>query len=368
MKQKNSLKSQHSNKKIEYYNYNKLLSYGNSFNIVVGARGIGKSFRFKSKIIKNFIKHKLQFIMLVRYETDINTKIKNYFNDIMLVKYVDYEIKYKNEMFYFRHKDSIEWKIIGYVFPLSKSADNNSLSLPAVRIIFFDEFVTLKNNYIQNKQEPYKEIELLFNFYQTIARGNNLVINDDVKVFLISNAVTINNPYFNYFDLAKYVEIANNDINVFNIKDKNLTFEFSKINKIKNEILKSKFYKTIKGSDYSQFAIDNEFILDKFDNKFFIDTKNLKLKYICKIIYNKHNYLFCKTKNQFYFIEKNIELDNNLIYTILKNDTDKKYHNYELFKKSTIYQIIKNSFVKNKLFFDKMQTFNNFLLIFDLFK
>ncbi len=168
-----------------YYNPNKMLSYNRILNFIIGARGIGKSFAMKEYPIKRFLKSGEQFIYVRRYKGELK-KVKNYFNDVM-VKFPKHQFKVKGREFY------IDGKLAGWAIPLSMWQSEKSNAYPNVGTIIFDEFIREKDNsgYIPN------EVEALLNLMDTVFRNR-----DNVRCVCLSNAVSIVNPYFLYFDLV----------------------------------------------------------------------------------------------------------------------------------------------------------------------
>ena len=63
--------------KSNYYSKNQLLSYNCLFNFVTGARGIGKTYQFKTWAISDFIRTGSTCWWIMRYQTEIDTIIKD---------------------------------------------------------------------------------------------------------------------------------------------------------------------------------------------------------------------------------------------------------------------------------------------------
>ena len=57
-------------KKLSYYDYGPVLSRNAVFNMIMGARGLGKTYGAKKLVIKEFINHGNQFIYLRRYKEE----------------------------------------------------------------------------------------------------------------------------------------------------------------------------------------------------------------------------------------------------------------------------------------------------------
>ena len=54
-----------------YLDYNKICSYNAMVNMIIGGRGIGKSYGAKKMVMKNFLKRGEEFIYLRRYKQEL---------------------------------------------------------------------------------------------------------------------------------------------------------------------------------------------------------------------------------------------------------------------------------------------------------
>ena len=54
-----------------FYSYDKVLSYNAFLNILIGERGVGKTYGAKKYVINRFLKKNKQFVYIRRYETDL---------------------------------------------------------------------------------------------------------------------------------------------------------------------------------------------------------------------------------------------------------------------------------------------------------
>ena len=346
---------------IKYYDGNKLLSYGNNINFCLGQRSVGKSFYFKKYVLHHYFKTKKKFIIVYRYDSDIELKGDNYLNNVIDAKYNNYSIKLQNLYEYILiNKKTKKKKIIGYAISISKMARLNSADFSDVDIILFDEFITIDDKLIGGKTNPLKEANILINFYQTVARGYNKAIRD-VKLIFISNTVTISNPYFVFFELDKKIRIGQSYIN---FKNKNITVEFTKNESITTEIKKSQFYKNIENTKYADFAIANDFYLD---NNNFIIKKLKNKKPLFNFICDNKTYTLYESK-KWYLFSDDASNDKNIIDTITITDQDFKpqYKKILAFKKSKIYSEIIKMYENNYLYFNSQTAFRTFLFIFNI--
>ena len=236
-----------------YYDPNPLLSFNRILNFVIGARGIGKTYGIKKHMVRRAIKHDKQFIYLRRYRSEIKGKLGNFFNDIA-DEFPDVNLKVKGRNFY------ADDKLIGYALVLSSWQSEKSNAYPKVETIMYDEFLREKDNsgYIPN--EP----NALLNLMDTVFRNR-----ENVRCICLSNAVTVVNPFFVYFNLVP-------DIDRRFTKNESVVVEIPDSSDFTNLRRESRFGKLVAGTDYADMAIDNEFI---HDSKTFIEKRSKESKF-----------------------------------------------------------------------------------------
>ena len=246
-----------------YWDINRPLSYNALFNFIVGNRGGGKTYGCKKFVIKRFLKYKEEFIYMRRYKTEFDD-FNTFFADIA-EEFPECEFEIRGKKCY------INGAIAGRGLVLSTSKIKKSVSYPNVTTIIFDEFLIDKGVYHYLQDEVTQFLEA----YETIAR-----LRDNVRVFFLSNAITITNPYFLYFgvkipfgtDISCKGEIL---IQVYSNK------EFIEAKK------KSRFGQIISGTKYEKYSVENEFLRD---NKTFIEKKKGNCSFIFSFVYNKKVY------------------------------------------------------------------------------
>ena len=292
-----------------YYNIFNTLTFNALFNFIIGNRGGGKSFSFKYLAIHDFLKTGSQFIYLRRYQNELK-KVKTWFTDIAeFFPETKFEVKGKTFL--------INGSIAGYSMPLSTSKIEKSTAFPLVNKIGFDEFIIDKGvyHYLPN------EIDYFLEFYETIARTR------EVKVFFMANAITQTNPYFLYFN----IELPyNKEIQTF-FNDGSGRFS-KKRNKEKPDLLiqlvndpryidmkqKTRFGQLIKGTDYSGYAIENNFLRD---SKEFIQKKTESAKHKFIIEYKAQIIgVWIDYIAGLYFVSQDIDPSNEIRYVFTTQD------------------------------------------------
>jgi hypothetical protein len=208
--------------------------------------------------IKRFLKNGEQFIYLRRYKPELK-KVTNYFNDIK-EHFPEHEFKVKGREFY------IDGKLCGWAIPLSSWQSEKSTSYPNVTTIIYDEFIREKDNsgYMPN------EVNALLNLMDTVIRTR-----DNARCICLSNAVSVVNPYFLYFNLIP-------DINKrFNAYE-DIVIEIPSSKDFAEERKKTKFGKLIDGTDYGEMSLDNTFVND---SHVFIEKRSKDSKFVFSVVY-----------------------------------------------------------------------------------
>ncbi|MBO5854296.1 MAG: phage DNA encapsidation protein, partial [Bacteroidales bacterium] len=124
-----------------YFNLDKLYSHnGWIIAMIIGERGVGKSFASKRHVMNRFLKYGEQFIYLRRYKTELDTSLATFFDDLRDKGYfVDHDLEVvKSKML---TKFLCDGKVCGYAVPLSTSNILKSTSFPKVATIIYDEYM-----------------------------------------------------------------------------------------------------------------------------------------------------------------------------------------------------------------------------------
>ena len=260
-------KSKVLNKKVNlnYYSFNKLLSHNATYNFALGARGLGKTFGAKEKVMKNAIHRGEQFIYLRRYKTELSNR-QTFFDDIAW-KFPDFGFRVHGSLAQMTRTPTEEkpkWETIGYFISLASAQATKSVAFPKVTYILFDEFIIEKGaiHYLPN------EVHVFNNFYSTVDRWK-----DKTRVLFLANSVSIMNPYFVSYKIEPTAEFVTK-------ADGFIAVHFADDDMFKSQVMETKFGKFIAGTEYAEFAVNSVFA----DNhQFLVARKNANAKYMCTI-------------------------------------------------------------------------------------
>jgi len=280
-----------------YYNGNIALTHNCLFNFVVGNRGAGKTYWSKEWAIKDFIKTGAQFIYVRRYKEEFSKGKKDKFFDDIADKFPDYE---------FSVKGYINKEPCGQFMSLSTAKIEKSVPFPLVNKIIFDEFILDKGFYYYLSDEVVNFLEL----YETVARPGTREI--DVRVFFLSNAITITNPYFLYWKITPNLNSKFTKPRTDMLVEMVQNPEFIEMKKT------TRFGQLVNGTKYGDYAIENKFLRD---NNTFIGKKTGKARHYFTMIYNGVSYGIWEDYSVGkYFVSKDIDPSCRLIFSVTLED------------------------------------------------
>ena len=276
-----------------FWDIYKTISYNCLFNFIIGNRGGGKTFGFKSYAIKDFIKHKKQFVYLRRYKEELKD-IATFWNDI--------SGEYADHKFSVRGKELlIDNEVAGWAMCLSTAKIKKSNSYPNVNKICYDEFILDKGVYHYLQDEVVNFLE----FYETIARMR------DVKVFFLSNAITRTNPYFLFFNIQlPYGSMFKRYDDVLIELVQNQDYIDAK--------KQTRFAKIIEGTEYSKYSIENNFFRD---TNTFIKKLTGNSEYMFGLLINEKMIgVWIDYKEGVYIVSDKYDPLNKIIYACTNSD------------------------------------------------
>lgn len=325
-----------------YYNPQRILSFNRLFNFVVGNRGSGKTYSAKKLAINKFLKKKKKFIYLRRYKTEFDD-FGNFFADIMH-EFPDVEFEVKGKRVY------INGELAGYGVPLSTALTKKSVSYHDVELIIFDEFVIDSKviHYLNN------EVGHFLEFYETVAR-----MRDNVVVLFLSNAVSVVNPYFLYWNMKPRSERRFT-------KYGHMIIEFVKNEEFIEAKYKTRFGQIIKGTTYGNYAVENEYLKDNMN---FVEPKTGTSRFEFSVEFNGKEYGFWNDyKEGFVFVSEDIDPFRKNKFTV--SDADHK-PNMMLIKnanKSYLLKGVINAYENGYMRFDSLQVKNQVIELFGLLR
>ena len=306
-----------------FWNPNKMLSYNAFLSLVIGERGVGKSYGMKKFVIQHYKKRKKKFAWLRRYGTDLGECFGDAKEPNKFFKGIDLEFPHDKFSTENDEKGKIKYctmnnKIIGYGMSLKSAESLKGTEYKDVDTIILDEFLVGDGASRYLKDEPM----YLLSIIESIARLRK------IRVILLGNATSIVNPYFDFFNIHLPY---NSEFQTF--KDGAILVEYIKNERYRKAKKESEFGKLIAGTKYEQYAVENKFIND---TNTFIKKKTSKARLFCNIILNNTIYGVWMDQLEMY-ISKKYNQNFNVTITF-----DYKSHN-----EKTLLLKSKNVFMQN---------------------
>lgn len=322
-----------------YWDINNSISRNCLFNFIVGNRGAGKTYGAKKFVIDRFLKTGEQFVYVRRYKEELK-KIRNFFDDISHT-YEDVKLEVRGKQFF------INDQLAGCAMALSTSKIEKSTAFPKVAWIIFDEFILDKGYYHYLPDEVTYFLEL----YETIARTR-----DNVRVYFLSNALTVTNPYFLYFKLEEpkakdHIKVKDDILLEYVMNDEFIEY--------KN---KTRFGKLIKGTKYGDYAINNAFLRD---SDTFIKKKTGNCRFLFSFMYKGKSFgLWVNGQDGFIYVSYDIDPNYPFRYALCKADHTPNTILIESLRRYRPFQMFIKAFQTGGVYFETMDIKN---MVYEMF-
>ena len=228
---------------LTYYDPSRILSYNTPWVFVTGARGRGKTYAFKKRVIKKAIEDGDEFVYLRRFKGEAAT-FKTFFDDIRW-EFPDADLAVKGKTAYLGGAKG--GTPIGQVVYLSAAQMLKSVSLKRVKHIIFDEFILEKGatHYLPD------EASIFEGLYSTVDRWD-----DRVRVYFLANAFSLTNPYY-----VKYRVVPTAEFTVEPGRDRFWAVHTDRSEEFAEQVSKTKFGAFLRrqGDENSRYMIDSSF-------------------------------------------------------------------------------------------------------------
>ena len=316
--------------------------------IVIGARGVGKTFKAKSRAINWFYEKGEKFVWCRNTEAMIDSLKENegstFIADLKekhFLKKINWNLKISGDnTITFCEDDFIKteetkdnpfYEHCGYLMPLSLFYKLKGRSYADIKNIFFDEFISEEGEVIRGNR-----VKQFLNTIETIGR-----LRTDYNIFMMSNALDKGDPILNLFfdgdkikDYGYYFNEEKGAILLYS--DNSPEFNEARALSISGRILK--------GTIYEDNIAHNKF--KTFDSMYFTEKPKglVFLLVLCTELYKMS--LYC---------------DDKLFYvTKYNNQTTKKFYSRDNKSKLDKGKVLNRGFL-NKL----REAYSNNLIMFD---
>lgn len=185
----------------KWYDWQRTFTYDAPITMVVGARGIGKTYGLRKQAVTDFIKGGWRFVEVTRYKEELQG------SDAMQVGYFDkliennefpgWAFKTVGKRAYIAREveegEKHDWQVIGYFTSLSGQQKKKKSTFAHVKRIIFDETVIDRTD--RHMSYLPGEWRMLTNLVDTVAR-QKAGEPTPVRLYLLGNACDLVNPYF----------------------------------------------------------------------------------------------------------------------------------------------------------------------------
>ena len=258
-----------------YVNMDYVSNQKEPFISVIGGRGTGKTFG----ALKDLLERSDCFIFLRRTQTQADILSKKEFQPFNALPNSDLTTNKLNKYVTgFYHTDDEGYPSgdpVGYLCALSTFASIRGIDFSKVTKIIYDEFIP------ETHERPIKnEAQALWNVYETVNRNREIQGKDAVKLIMLSNSNTINNPIFISLGITDSIaKMQHKGVEVMRFNKKHLVIfdlQYSKISEKKKATVL--YQLTESDESFSDMALSNKFA-DVPDNVSSADLKQYILKY-----------------------------------------------------------------------------------------
>lgn len=267
----------------QFYNGNTLLNKKDltgaqpEIYICTSNRNAGKTTFFSRYLVDSYLKKGEEFAVLYRYKDDIKGADNKFFHDIQELFYKDLEMYGKAEENGLFMRLFINGNTCGYALPINKAdkLKRNSHLFSHVEHIFFDEFQSEFNDYCPS------EITKFISLHTSIARGQGKAVRR-VPVYLVGNPVTMLNPYYAEFGVAKRL-----DKKTKFLRGNGWVMEQGFNHYVAEQQKLSAFNRAFENHEYVSYASEGTYLND---SDAFIEAPSGNSSYFMTLLYKGKNY------------------------------------------------------------------------------
>lgn len=187
---------------MEWYDWNKTFSYSKArWVMVISARGYGKTYGLRKQCIRDYIKKKRRFVVVVRYKSEVGMIARGFFDKMIeLNEFPNYSFKYESNRFYMQRAQNKPYELIGYIVALTDEQITKNITFSRVKRFIFDEaLIEHKDRYKRYLPGEYGK---LVGLRSSITRETPENPSDSI-IYLLGNSVDFTSPYFEDLGIKK---------------------------------------------------------------------------------------------------------------------------------------------------------------------
>lgn len=267
----------------QYYDGTKLLSMkdlnGNTPEIFLCTtnRTGGKTTYFNRLVTNKYLKGAGKFGCFCRYKYELQDFAEKFFKDIGDLFFPDCTMTGVTKGRGLYQELFINDVSCGYALPLNCADQLKKYShfFNDIDRIIFDEFQSESNNYCSG------EVQKFISLHQSIARGKGKQ-NRYVPVYMLSNAVSLINPYYTALGISERLQSNTNFL-----KGDGWVLEQGYVESAALASSESGFNKAFANSKYILYSTQNVYLNDELS---FVEKLEGKCRYCCTLKYEGEHY------------------------------------------------------------------------------
>ena len=306
-----------------YYDWERTLSYDADVTMVIGNRGIGKTFGLRMQCIDDHIKHGYRFVEICRFKNELGGLTEGYFGRLeRQPKYRDmYVFKTDTRYGYIAEKpeegEKPKWRIICYFMAMSNAQLLKKRTYDKVKRNIFDDAVLEKSDrfhhYLPN------EFGILANIVDTVSRERKDTRSIKPRVYLLGNACDLVNPYFVHYGVGTNVKhgygwYGGKTFLLHYVTDAEYAAE-KRTGTVAGRMLA--------GSNAGKIAIDNEFVTLTND---FVEKKPKRASFSYGIVINDKRFgVWLDSTEGLYYVTSSFPNNARPIYALTASDMRVNY-------------------------------------------
>lgn len=237
----------------------------------------GKTTYFSRLLVNRFLDSGDKFALLYRFNYELDDCADKFFKDIGKLFFPEKVMESKRRASGIFHELFLDGFSCGYAISLNSSDQLKKYShlFSDVSRILFDEFQSESNHYCND------EIKKFISIHTSIARGNGEQIRY-VPVYMLSNPVSIINPYYTEMDIASRLR----DDTKF-LKGDGYVLEQGFVQSASEAQLDSGFNRAFRNNSYVAYSAQCVYLND---SKAFIDKPTGNSRYLGTLKYENREY------------------------------------------------------------------------------
>lgn len=333
--------------------------------LVIGAKGIGKTFGLRLQCVKDYIKRGYRFCELCRTKTELKSVARGYFDKLeALGAFPGYIFKTSGQAGYIakepkRDRDTNEyktkpkWEVICYFVALSNFQTEKKRTYANIHRYIFDEcIIDRKDRYHRYLPD---EIMIFGNLLDSISRqqpGDR-----PYKVYLLGNACDLTSPYLRWLGIDKVPE----SYGYYFYRDKSVLLHYVQPWDKAEREAGTLVGRLLSGTDESEMVFGNRFLSKDSGD---VCAKPIGARYIYGIVYGKHRFaVHLDYRSGLCWISSKLPKGEKNIYSLTKEDATLDYQALE--RTDPYLKSINKLFYSGSLRYDSPVTRELFLSILD---